>query len=398
MRILYHHRTRSRDGQAVHIEELLAALRALGHEIRVVAPPATEASGFGSDAGLIAALKRWLPKPIYELLEFSYNFVDYRRLKAAADEFRPDVIYERYNLFTLSGVWLARRRRLPLLLEVNAPLVHERAAFGGLGLPRFARWTERTAWAAADIVLPVTQVLAEMVRAEAGSLLPVAIIPNGVDMAAFGQPVDSAQAKARLGLDGRLVLGFTGFVREWHRVDRVLEVMASPECPANVHFLLVGDGTVRTELQEQARRLGLADRVSFPGVVPRSEIPAYVSAFDVALQPHVVAYASPLKLFEYLALGRAVIAPATPNIREVLDDGANGLLFDPDDDQSFRSGLLRLINDAALRDRLGQAARATIARRGLTWHHNAERVTQLAEQLLARRAARAVGAAAGARP
>lgn len=398
MRILYHHRTRSRDGQAVHIEELLAALRSLGHEIRVVAPPATEASSFGADAGVVSALKRWLPKPIYELLEFSYNFVDYRRLKAAADEFRPDVIYERYNLFTLSGVWLARRRRLPFLLEVNAPLVHERSAFGGLGLARLARWTERTAWASADAVFPVTQVLAEMVRAEVGSVVPVTVIPNGVDMRAFGQPLDPAVAKARLGLEGRIVLGFTGFVREWHRVDRVLEVMASAECPANVHFLLVGDGTVRTELEQQARRLGLADRTSFPGVVPRSEIPAYVSAFDVALQPHVVPYASPLKLFEYLALGRAVIAPSTPNIREILEDGENGLLFDPDDDATFRAALLRLINDAALRDRLGAAARATIDRRGLTWRHNAERVTQIAEQLLARRGGEAIGAQVGARP
>ena len=161
--------------------------------------------------------------------------------------------------------------------------------------------------------------------------------------------------------------------------------------------VLVGDGTVRTELEEQARRLGLSDRTSFPGIVPRSEIPAYVSAFDVALQPHVVAYASPLKLFEYLALGRAVIAPSTPNIREILDDGENGLLFDPADDASFRAALLRLIKDAGLRGRLGAGARATIDRRGLTWRHNAERVTQIAEQLLARRATGAIGARAGAR-
>jgi glycosyltransferase involved in cell wall biosynthesis len=396
MRILYHHRTRSRDGQAVHIEELLGALGALGHEIRIVAPAATEASGFGADAGLVAGLKRWLPRPLYEVAEFSYNFLDYQKLSAAARAFRPDVIYERYNLYTVSGVWLARRLGIPLLLEVNAPLVHERSAFGGLGLPGLARWSERKAWAAADVVLPVTQVLADMVNAAAGPSIRTLVIPNGVDMAAFGQPPDIDTAKARFGLAGRIVLGFTGFVREWHRVDRVLDVMASPECPSNVHLMLVGDGTVRVALQEQAARLGLADRVSFPGLVPRGEIPVYVAAFDIALQPHVVAYASPLKLFEYLALGRAVIAPDTPNIREVLDDGGNGLLFRPDDDRSFRDGLLRLINDPALRDRLGRAARATIDRRGLTWRHNAERVTALAEELLAARGRRPVAVRAGA--
>jgi len=103
-----------------------------------------------------------------------------------------------------------------------------------------------------------------------------------------------------------------------------------------------------------------------------------LAAFDVALQPAVVEYASPLKLFEYLAVGLPVLAPDTPNIREVLEDGVNAVLFDPCSGTAFGRGLARLCADGELRRRLADEARATIGRRGLTWRGNAERVAELA--------------------
>ena len=118
--MLYRPRTRSRDGQAVHIEEMIAALRRRGHAIEVSAPAATTAADFGADAGLVAQLKRHLPRFVYELLELAYSLAEYRRGAAAIARQRPDVIYERANLFSLAGVWLKRRHDLTLLVEVNA--------------------------------------------------------------------------------------------------------------------------------------------------------------------------------------------------------------------------------------------------------------------------------------
>ena len=75
--------------------------------------------------------------------------------------------------------------------------------------------------------------------------------------------------------------------------------------------------------------MGVADRVQIVGLVAHEAIPGLVAGFDIALQPRVVAYASPLKLFEYMAAGKAIVAPDQPNIREVLVDGETALLFDP---------------------------------------------------------------------
>lgn len=362
---------------------MLAAFRGLGHDLRVIEPEATEQSAFGSDGGFVAKLKKSLPGAAYEALEFGYGIPEYFRISRACREFQPHVIYERYNLYTMSGVWAAARHHIPLILEVNAPLFDERSAFGGLALPFLARWTEETTWRRADAVLPVTRVLADRVLQSTGPRPHVLVVPNGINPAEFAGPIDSKEAKAKLGLGGRLVLGFTGFVREWHRVERVLDFMASDASPPDSHFILVGDGPAKEALIRYAATLNLTHRTSFPGVVPRDKIKHYVAAFDVALQPHVVAYASPLKLFEYMALGRAILAPDTPNIREVLIDEHDALLFDTTSDADFHDKLRRLANDQALRERLGRAAVATTEAKGLTWHHNAERVSALAEQLLA---------------
>ena len=380
MRILYHHRIRSKDGQFVHLEEMIHALSALGHEVEVVGPRHVEDERFGADAGYVASLKKWMPGAAYETLELGYALADYRRLSAAVRAFRPDVIYERYNLYFPSGIWARRRFRVPLLLEVNAPLYEERRRYGGIALPGLAQWSERHAWRGADLVLPVTEVLAGYVAAAGVPRERIHVIPNGINEQAFASLPDREAAKRALGLAGRFVLGFVGFMRDWHGLDRVLHFM-NEHPRGDLHALLVGDGPDGERLRRIAGELGLASRLTITGVMERTAVPSAIAAFDVALQPAVVEYASPLKLFEYLYVGLPIVAPDSPNIREVLSDGENGLLFDPRDDASFRGVLERLLADEMLRLRLAARARETVQLRDLTWASNARRVTRLAQTL-----------------
>ena len=316
-----------------------------------------------------------------ELMELAYTWVAYRRLRAAAEEFKPDVIYERYNLYLLAGLMLKKKLGIPLLLEVNAPLVQERSAHsGGLSLKRLARWAEGTAWRGADYVLPVTQVLGDHVRAYGVPDARIVVIPNGINEEHFAAAPTPDRAKAERGLSGKLVLGFTGFVREWHGVDRVIRWMAGPAAPANAHLLVVGDGPVRADLERLAGELGIAERITFTGVIHRDQVPAWVASFDIALQPAVVPYASPLKLMEYLVMGKAVLAPRTPNLCEVLDDEDNAVLFDEQAPAAFEQALARLCGDQALRQRLAAGARSSIERLELTWDGNARKAVRLAEQ------------------
>lgn len=381
MKILYHHRTRSKDGQYVHIEEMIEALRGLGHEVIVVAPAASDKAEFGDDGGAVAWLKRHLPRFAYELMEFAYALLAYRQLAQAVREHQPDVLYERFNLFQPAGVWIKKRHGLPLLLEVNSPLFEERARYDGLSLKRLARWSETYTWRNADYVLPVTRVLGNIVVKNGVAPERVVVIPNGINQERFAMSADTTAAKQALGLDHHLVLGFTGFVRDWHGMDQVIDYIAQEGREAGCHLLVVGDGPARAALEKQACDLGLANRVTFTGVIGRDDVAKYVAAFDIALQPAVVDYASPLKLFEYLAMGRAVIAPDQPNIREILRDGDNALLFDAQDPAGLVRAIRSLVQDAALRARLAARAGATIAEQNLTWRGNAQRVTDLAGRL-----------------
>ena len=373
LKILYHHRTRSADGQSVHIDSLIGALRAAGHGVVVVGPgriPATRQPVSG----------RLLPRFVYELLECGYNLVEFTKLVRAITRYRPHSLYQRANIFTLSAVWAARLFRLPLLLEVNAPLALERSKFGGMAFPRLGAWTERWAWRAADWVLPVTGVLARDIQAAGVPNSHVRIIPNGTDLEKM-KATDSAVAKQRLGFGSELVIGFVGFFREWHRLENVVDLMGQDPALATARLLIVGDGPTRASIHARARANGCESRISITGVVPHDQLASFVSAMDIALQPEVTPYASPLKLFDYMGLGRAIVAPDTENIREILEDRVDALLFSPGDSNSMADKIRIMALDPALRERLGKAAAAKIQTRGLTWQHNAATVAALIERI-----------------
>src|SRR5204863_4456733 len=104
-------------------------------------------------------------------------------------------------------------------------------------------------------------------------------------------------------------------------------------------------------------------------------IPGIIRTFDIALQPSAVSYASPLKLFEYMACGRAIVAPDQPNIREILADGQNAILFDPTDKGALWQAIQRLAKCRSVRERLGRAALRDLESQDYTWHGNVLRVT-----------------------
>jgi glycosyltransferase involved in cell wall biosynthesis len=383
LRILYSHRIISRDGQGVHLDALVGALRAAGQEVRVVGPAAYERVGPGGESRALLLMRRWLPGFAMELAELAYSALAYVRLARAAAAFQPDVIYERYNLFHLAGALLARRLRIPLIVEVNSPLVHERTRFQRLRLRRLARWCEHFVWRSAARVLPDTKVLAAHVSAAGVPPGRITVVPNAIDPEEFAL---ARPAPAAAGPKDELVLGFVGFAREWHGLDMVVRAIAGWRDRARLSLLVVGDGPVRADLERLAAALGIAAQVRFTGAVGRDEIGPLVAGFDVALQPAAVPYACPLKVVEYMAAGRAIVAPDQPNLRELLEHGRSALLFDPTEQPpgaAMWRAVQRLAADPGLRARLGAAARAEVAARDLTWAGNARRVLDLAEALAA---------------
>ncbi|MEX1024321.1 MAG: glycosyltransferase family 4 protein [Planctomycetota bacterium] len=388
MKVLYHHRTQAEDGQAVHIRSLIRAFESLGHEVREVglvkqregsARPATEADGRSKWSWVTR-----LPRFARELAEYGYNGVARSKLLGEARDFDPALIYERYAFGNAAGVLAARKLDLPLVLEVNSPLVLELSKTRGLAFPRLATSLENYIFRHATLVCVVTGVLRDMLLELGVEPSRVFVTPNGVHPELYRRGADARlRARAALGLredDDGEVLGFVGYYRTWHRLDRAVRALAEPEL-ARARLVLVGEGPAHDELVEVARKAGVAERVHFAGRRAHDEIPELLAAFDIALVPAINPYASPLKLHEYMAAGVATIAPDQPNLREVLAHERNALLVDPDDDDALGAAIARLARDTGLRLRLAEAGRRTILEDDLTWTGNVRRVLAAVAEL-----------------
>jgi glycosyltransferase involved in cell wall biosynthesis len=387
VRILYHHRTQAEDGQAVHIRSLQDAFRSLGHEVEEVSLVSRERTAPAPNS---ARASRWsvvarAPRALRELAEYAYSGVARPKLVRAGRARPAHLLYERYAFGNTAGVSAARRLGIPLVLEVNSPMVLELGRTRGLSWPRLARRVETWIFRKADVVCAVSGVLRDLLLEAGVDARRVIVTPNGVDLERYEHP-EPAAARAELGLApdaNGLVLGFVGYYRDWHRLDLAIQALSSAEL-SSARLVLVGEGPAHEALVSAARASGVEARVHFAGPRSHDRIPALLPAFDVALVPAINAYASPLKLFEYMAAGLAVIAPDQPNLREVLSHGENGLLFPVGDGPALRAGLARLAADPKLRRTLGERARATVIERDLTWRANAERVLAAVAPLLAR--------------
>jgi glycosyltransferase involved in cell wall biosynthesis len=389
MKILYHHRTRAGDAQGIHISEIQRAFRNRGHEVVEVAlveagseAKADETGGSARGlAGLASRIAGSLPLPAKEAMEHAYNLVAYRRLSRSIREHRPDFVYERYAANTFAGLMAAKRHGVPFVLEVNSPLAMEKAEHGGLFFKRLTRSIERKLCSDADVTIAVTRVLAGILEEEGVSPGKAVVMPNGVRNE-FGMNGDGMAFRRGLGIPpDALVAGFIGWFRAWHGLERMIEAAASPEWrDAGIHLVLAGDGPAMPSLRRMRGDLGVEDRVFLCGSVPRGEIESALASFDVAVQPAVTSYACPMKVIEYMAAGRAIVAPGSDNVRELLTDRETAVLCPGGPNpctEDLRDAVLALARDAELRRRLGGAARRRIFERGYLWEENARRVEEL---------------------
>ena len=376
VKILYHHRIASKDGQYVHVEELTNALLEQGHEFHFVAPQVNENADFGGDGGFVSKLKKALPKALYEILELCYSAWVFIKLVVAILKFKPEVIYERYNLYQPAGVLAAKLFNIPLLLEINAPLAEERAKYSGLALQGFAKKIEDFTWRGATLCLPVTDVLADYMREADIPESRITVIHNGVRQ----QFIDEMMQHDINVNKQEIVIGFTGFIHPWHGMDKALEAIAEhKELP--LRLICVGDGNILPDLRQQAETLGISEKVEFKGLVTRDKVLDFVKEFDIALQPDVTAYASPLKMFEYMAVGALIVAPKTSNIQEILSDDT-ALFFEKGDKADFKKALTTAITSYKVLDCKRRAVKQSVLDKQFVWQENARKVVELAKTLV----------------
>ncbi len=358
-------------GGAIHVQEVAGGLACRGHQVHVLARrgPGVAPSWATWDPGVSGTLLPWPDK---------LALLGYPAVRAAARRFRPDVIMERYYNFAGAGVWLAHRRGLPALLEVNAPMVdppgsRKETLDRLLGRP-LRRWAVQQGRWSRRIVTPLA------------TTVPPGVPRSRIEAVNWGANVDRfhpglreeqvaqlAALRAEYGIPaGATVAAFVGSFRAWHGVAQFVRAALAllPQQP-NLYFLAVGGGPELAAVRALAAGLGAdARRLIFTGPQPHECVPLMLAAADFGVAPFVPAayaplrafgfYWSPLKIFEYMAMGLPVVTPAIAPLDTIVRDGQEGLLYPAGDDAALTAAIRRLAGDAALRAVLGKAARARV--------------------------------------
>lgn len=300
---------------------------------------------------------------------------------------RPAFVYQRYSLDNYVGVGVARRYGVPLVLEYNGSEVWIGRNWGRrLRHEALSERIELANLTSADLVVVVSEALRAEIVGRGVEADRILVNPNGVDTDAYRPDLDGSAIRDRYGLGDAVVIGFIGTFGPWHGAEVLAKAYARlierrPDYAERTRLLMIGDGdrlaaTRRIIEASAARRC-----TTFTGRTTQSEGALHLAACDILAAPHVPNpdgtpfFGSPTKLFEYMAMGRGIVASRLDQIGDVLDDGRTALLVDPGNEVTLGGALGRLVEDPALRRRLGEAAREDAVAKH-TWREHTRRIVE----------------------
>ena len=349
-------------GGSVHVAAVANGLAALGHEVVALVTPGP---GLRDGPGV-----RWLslPPPFGRT---HLRLARTRAIERIARAEQPDAIIERYHNFGGEAIRLARPLGAVGVLEVNAPVVdfdgsRKAQLDRALLVQPMRRWRERLVSAADLIVTPSAAILPPDTPAE-----KIAVLEWGADTDLF-RP---GAGEAPFGRGPATAIAvFAGAFRSWHGAINLVRAIRRLESQGrrDIGAVLIGHGPEWDAVRAEAHGSLL---VQFTNAMPHAQMPAALANADIGVAPFDVGahgplslgfYWSPLKIFEYMAAGLPVVAPAVDRIPTLVEHEREGILYDPAVPDSLASALVRLADDPALRARLGAAAR-TRAENQYSW-------------------------------
>lgn len=281
--------------------------------------------------------------------------------------FKPDILYARHCLFN-SADFLSFILRIPLVKEVNGIVAEEYAAEGKAGKLTMAvlRIIEKQSLRKADKIIVVTPNIKDILINRFGlNGDTVQVIPLGADVELF-RKIDQQTAKRELKLDLRYdYVCFCGSFYRWQGIDDLIRSipLVMKSCPT-ARFLIVGDGIMKDELISLTKELGLEESILFTGSVPYEKVPWYLSSADVCIvykKPMATGY-SPLKLYEYMACGKPVIASNVEGF-SILEEHRAGMLVEPENPDMLADAIIRMLKNPQLREEMGRNARELVIMR-----------------------------------
>jgi len=389
--ILFHHRTRGRGAEGVHIRGVVKGLRQLGNKVDILSLPGAEpeteevkadntkvdqAPAKKSSFSILSDLTKHVPEFVFELFELAFNLIAVIRLRKNVKEKNITLIYERYSLFMFASVWWAKRHNIPIVLEINDSCQVQRVR--SLSFKKLAAKIEGWIFKNATGLVFISTRFKEVAEQAYGEIANSVVSPNGADLDKFIIDENSGLTlRSTLGIENKIVLGYVGAFVHWHGIDWFVDLACQKlkETPELV-LLLVGDGVAFEGIKKRVIEAGVESQVILPGKVPHNEVSSYLSAMDLGILPDSNDYGSPMKLFEFMAMGKGMVAPDFSPIAEVVKNNETSWLFPASNKQACIDKVFEIVNDKAAHKTIGLNARAYIENER-QWKHNAEQLLSL---------------------
>jgi glycosyltransferase involved in cell wall biosynthesis len=297
---------------------------------------------------------------------------------------RISCVYQRYSLNNFAGLRLSRQLRVPLVLEYNGSEVWMSRHWGRpLKYEALADRVERLNVTMADLVVVVSGAMFDELVSRGVPAGRILVNPNGADPDRYAPAIDGTLVRQRYDLEGKIVIGFMATFQAWHGADvlarAAVELMRDHgEYRDSVRLLLIGDGPRLPAARRLIDEAGLSDVVRLTGLVAQEDGPAHLAACDLLVSPHVPNpdgspfFGSPTKLFEYMAMGKAIVASNLDQIGEVLRHRETAWLVPPGEPGALACAMRVLVEDGGLRRALGAAARRDMLAH-YTWRAHVQR-------------------------
>ncbi len=373
-------------GAASHINGVINAALQLGVGVSLISNDEIA----GLDPAKLRTKIIW-PEPVGSTraaFDIFNNLLFSQRAAAEIEREHPDLIYQRYARFSWAGVAASLQTRRPLFLEYNGSEVWVGRHWDRVGmLDLLARYEQLNLKAAARIFV-VSEVERDNLLRTGVAADKIVVNPNAVDVDRFQPNVGGAEVRREFGVDDDEVLaGFIGTFGPWHGVEILAKAITQIQASAKLRFLLIGSGALRNRVEQILRDGQAEDRVIMTGAVSHDRVPALLDACDILASPHVpladgsAFFGSPTKLFEYMAMGKAIVASRLGQIGEVLTNEETALLVEPGNVEELTSAIMRLATLPELRASLGAAARREAIEKH-TWQQNAQRVVDAYRELV----------------
>ena len=401
MNILFHHRTRGRGAEGVHIRGVVKGLRELEHKVFILSLPGADPEDEElavpkkveikthetaeikaeqkSFVSKLAGLTTYLPEFIFEWVELFFNVISYFRLRREVKDHNINCIYERYSLFLFASVWWAKRKGVPIVLEINDSCLVQRVrhlTFRGL-----ARKIEEWIFSNATGLVFISSHFQSVATDAYPNISPSVVSPNAADLDKFIINREAGtELRKQLNIDDKVVVGYVGAFVHWHGIDWFVDLIVDKlKAQPKLVLLLVGDGVCFDPIKKRTQDAGVESQIILPGRVEHAQIPSYLSAMDFGILPDSNDYGSPMKLFEFMAMEKGMVAPDFSPIAEVVKDNETSWLFPANDRQACIDLTLSLVEQDEQQKQVGLNARSYIEKER-QWRHNAEQIISLMTQ------------------